>query len=134
MVSRERERERAASATPLFPQEERGKEKEGKKEGKKGKEAGRKEAGARGRERGRERGEGTTKPKVSLARVARTRAHHGGEAKALWLDMGSVTIGTKDDGRREDVPRPLTPRRTSLVKRTPSMPACLSKSPPTTSL
>ena len=128
MVSRERERERAASATPLFPQEERGKEKEGKKEGKKGKEAGRKEAGAR------EGGEGTTKPKVSLARVARTRAHHGGEAKALWLDMGSVTIGTKDDGRREDVPRPLTPRRTSLVKRTPSMPACLSKSPPTTSL
>ena len=128
MVSRERERERerAASATPLFPQEERGKEKEGKKEGKKGKEAGRKEAGAR------EGGEGTTKPKVSLARVARTRAHHGGEAKALWLDMGSVTIGTKDDGRREDVPRPLTPRRTSLVKRTPSMPACLSKSPPTT--
>ena len=70
MVSRERERERerAASATPLFPQEERGKEKEGKKEGKKGKEAGRKEAGAR------EGGEGTTKPKVSLARVARTRA------------------------------------------------------------
>ena len=105
MVSRERERERerAASATPLFPQEERGKEKEGKKEGKKGKEAGRKEAGAR------EGGEGTTKPKVSLARVARTtlaRARTMGEAKALWLDMGSVTIGTKDDGRREDVPRP----------------------------
>ena len=88
--------------------------KEGKKERKARRQAGRKEG--RKREGGREEGKGTAKPKVSLAARsltraacpharARTLARHG-EVKALWLDMGSVTIGTNDDG----VPCPFLPR------------------------
>ena len=76
----------AASATPLFPEEDGRMEVEGREERK----AGRKEGSG---ERQALAGEaGTTKPKVllarSLARVACLRevARHG-EVKALWLDM-----------------------------------------------
>ena len=94
--------ESAASATPLFPQEERRKE-EGKTERKKGREAGRKREGGRegGRkERGRWR-EGTTKPKVLLARSSfllaclLARAPWGGESTVTYH---GVTIGMNEDG------------------------------------
>ena len=78
---RERERERATPRHFFLKKKEGRKEKEGREERKAGRQAGRKEGSGREGERGEE---GTTKPKVLLARVAR----HG-EVKALWLDMGS---------------------------------------------
>ena len=77
MVSREREREQPVPRH-FFPKKKEGRKRRGRKRERKARrQAGRKEAGAREGGR-RERGEGSTKPKVSLARVARTRAHHGG--------------------------------------------------------
>ena len=76
MVSGEIEREQPVPRH-FFPKKKEGSKRRGRKRERKARrQAGRKEAGAR--ERGRERGEGTTKPKVSLARPhARARAPWG---------------------------------------------------------
>ena len=90
VVARERERwgrEQPASATPLFPQEERRKEKEGKKERKKerrgGRQAGRKEGRKREGGRGHSQTKGLARPPALLARLptrSLARAPWGGES------------------------------------------------------
>ena len=73
----------------FFLKKKEGRKRGRQKESKAGKQEGSGREGGR-KERGRWR-EGTTKPKVLLARslelLARVARH--GEVKALWLDMGS---------------------------------------------